>query len=106
MTDLFRKLIKEAAPQVLKAVLSDISAEANRIFGEIMGDRSAQLSWQNDYEVILRRQSVSRSFAQLSGGGQMSAAPSVRPGLLKKLSNLNITFFYEPTKIIDELRPG
>jgi exonuclease SbcC len=104
MTELFRKLIKEAAPQVLKAVLSDISAEANRIFGEIMGDRSAQLSWQNDYEVVLRRQSVSRSFAQLSGGEQMSAALSVRLALLKKLSNLNIAFFDEPTQNMDELR--
>ncbi|HAH00328.1 MAG TPA: hypothetical protein DCL75_16090, partial [Ktedonobacter sp.] len=49
MMEQFRKLIKEAAPHVLKAMLGDISAEANRIFGEIMGDRSAQLSWQNDY---------------------------------------------------------
>ena len=104
MTELFRKLIKEAAPQVLKAVLSDISAEANRIFGEIMGDRSAKLSWQNDYEIVLRRQSVSRSFAQLSGGEQMSAALSVRLALLKKLSNLNIAFFDEPTQNMDELR--
>ena len=104
MMELFRKLIKEAAPQVLKAVLSDISAEANRIFGEIMGDRSAQLSWQNEYEIILRRHSVSRSFAQLSGGEQMSAALSVRLALLKKLSNLNIAFFDEPTQNMDELR--
>jgi len=104
MTEFFRKLLKEAAPQVLKAVLNDISAEANRIFGEIMGDRSAQLSWQNDYEIILRRQSISRSFAQLSGGEQMSAALSVRLALLKKLSNLNIAFFDEPTQNMDELR--
>jgi exonuclease SbcC len=104
MTELFRKLIKEAAPQVLKAVLNDISAEANRIFGEIMGDRSAQLSWQNDYEIILRRGGINRSFAQLSGGEQMSAALSVRLALLKKLSKLNIAFFDEPTQNMDELR--
>jgi exonuclease SbcC len=100
----FRTLIKEAAPHVLKAMLSDISAEANRIFGEIMGDRSAQLSWQNDYEIIMRRQSVNRTFAQLSGGEQMSAALSVRLALLKKLSTLNIAFFDEPTQNMDELR--
>ncbi|MBO0782571.1 MAG: hypothetical protein J2P37_27465, partial [Ktedonobacteraceae bacterium] len=35
MIDHFRRLIKEAAPYVLKAMLSDISAEANRIFGEV-----------------------------------------------------------------------
>ena len=104
MMEQFRKLIKEAAPHVLKAMLGDISAEANRIFGEIMADRSGQLSWQNDYEIVLRRQSVNRSFAQLSGGEQMSAALSMRLALLKKLSNLNIAFFDEPTQNMDELR--
>jgi exonuclease SbcC len=104
MMEQFRKLIKEAAPHVLKAMLADISAEANRIFGEIMGDRSGQLSWQNDYEIILRRQGVNRTFAQLSGGEQMSAALSVRLALLKKLSTLNLAFFDEPTQNMDELR--
>ncbi len=104
MTEQFRKLIKDAAPHVLKAILADISAEANRIFGEVMGDRSAQLSWRNDYEIVLRRQGVDRSFAQLSGGEQMSAALSVRLALLKKLSTLNIAFFDEPTQNMDELR--
>ena len=100
----FRGYIKEAAPHVLKAMLADISAEANRIFGEIMGDRTAQLSWQNDYEIILRRQSSNRTFAQLSGGEQMSAALAIRLALLKKLSTLNLAFFDEPTQNMDELR--
>jgi exonuclease SbcC len=104
MIEQFRKLIKEAAPHVLKAMLVDISAEANRIFGEIMGDRSAYLSWRNDYEIVLRRQGVDRSFAQLSGGEQMSAALAVRLALLKKLSTLNIAIFDEPTQNMDELR--
>jgi exonuclease SbcC len=104
MLESFRKLIKDAAPYILKAMLDDISAEANRIFGEVMGDRSAQLSWQNDYEITLRRQGVNRSFAQLSGGEQMSAALAVRLALLKKLSTLNIAFFDEPTQNMDELR--
>ena len=104
MIEQFRKLIKEAAPHVLKAMLADISSEANRIFGEIMGDRSAYLSWRNDYEIVLRRQGVDRSFAQLSGGEQMSAALAVRLALLKKLSTLNIAIFDEPTQNMDELR--
>ena len=104
MIEQFRKLIKEAAPHVLKAMLADISAESNRIFGEIMGDRSAYLSWRNDYEIVLRRQGVDRSFAQLSGGEQMSAALAVRLALLKKLSTLNIAIFDEPTQNMDELR--
>ena len=104
MTEQFRKLIKEAGPHVLKAMLADISAEANRIFGEIMGDKSAHLSWHNDYEIVLKRQGIERSFAQLSGGEQMSAALAIRLALLKKLSTLNLAFFDEPTQNMDELR--
>lgn len=104
MMEQFRKLIKDAAPHVLRAMLSDISAEANRIFGEIMGDRSAQLNWTDDYEITLLRQGIKRSFAQLSGGEQMSAALAVRLALLKKLSTINIAFFDEPTQNMDEQR--
>ncbi|WP_069804033.1 AAA family ATPase [Thermogemmatispora onikobensis] len=104
MTDLFRQLLKEAAPQILRARLAEISAEANRIFGEIMGDRSAQLSWQDDYEIVVRSRSATRTFAQLSGGEQMSAALAVRLALLKKLSNLTIAFFDEPTQNMDSTR--
>jgi exonuclease SbcC len=104
MMEQFRKLIKEAAPHVLRAMLNDISAEANRIFGEIMGDRSAQLTWADDYEIGLLRQGVRRTFAQLSGGEQMSAALAVRLALLKKLSTINIAFFDEPTQNMDEQR--
>jgi exonuclease SbcC len=104
MMEQFRKLIKEAAPYVLKAMLNDISAHANRIFGEIMGDHAAELSWENDYEVVLHRRGIKRTFAQLSGGEQMSAALAVRLALLKKLSTLNVAFFDEPTQNMDELR--
>ena len=104
MMEQFRKLIKEAAPYVLKAMLNDISAQANRIFGEIMGDHAAELSWEHDYEVVLHRRGVKRTFAQLSGGEQMSAALAIRLALLKKLSTLNIAFFDEPTQNMDELR--
>jgi exonuclease SbcC len=104
MVEHFRKIIKEAAPFVLKAMLTDISSEANRIFCEIMGDRSGQLMWEDDYEIVLRRQGVNRTFAQLSGGEQMSAALAIRLALLKKLSTLNIAFFDEPTQNMDELR--
>ncbi len=100
----FRDLIKEAAPHILKEILNDVSASANRIFGEIMGDRSAHLTWGEDYEVSLNRQGVNRKFYQLSGGEQMSAALSIRLALLKTLSSLNIAFFDEPTQNMDEAR--
>ncbi len=106
MLQQFRDTIKEAGPHILKAVLHRISLEANRIFGEIMGDRSAQLSWEDDYEIKLRRDGRERTFAQLSGGEQMSAALAVRLALLRGLSRLDIAFFDEPTQNMDDERRG
>jgi exonuclease SbcC len=102
----FRETIKEAGPYILKAVLRAISVEANRIFGEILGDRSAQLSWEQDYEIVLRRDGRERTFAQLSGGEQMSAALAVRLALLRGLTRLDMAFFDEPTQNMDGERRG
>jgi exonuclease SbcC len=106
MLQQFRDTIKEAGPNILKAVLRAISAEANRIFGEILGDRSAVLSWEQDYEIVLRRDGRERSFAQLSGGEQMSAALAVRLALLRGLSRVDMAFFDEPTQNMDGERRG
>jgi exonuclease SbcC len=106
MLQQFRDTIKEAGPNIMKALLRQISTEANRIFGEILGDRSAQLSWENDYEIVLRRDGNERTFAQLSGGEQMSAALAVRLALLRGLTRLDIAFFDEPTQNMDGERRG
>ncbi|HEX6122431.1 MAG TPA: hypothetical protein VFY89_04690, partial [Ktedonobacterales bacterium] len=102
----FRETIKEAGPYIMRALLRQISTEANRIFGEILGDRSAQLSWEQDYEIVLRRDGRERTFALLSGGEQMSAALAVRLALLRSLSRLDIAFFDEPTQNMDGARRG
>jgi exonuclease SbcC len=97
----FRKLIAEAGPQVTRALLSQISQQANTIFGDIIGDRAGTLAWENDYEITLRRDGAVRSFAQLSGGEQMSAALAVRLALLRRLTRLDMAFFDEPTQNMD-----
>jgi exonuclease SbcC len=102
----FRETIKEAGPYIMRALLRQISVEANRIFGEILGDRSAQLSWEQDYEIVLRRDGRERTFALLSGGEQMSAALAVRLALLRSLTRLDIAFFDEPTQNMDGQRRG
>ncbi len=102
----FRDIIKEAGPNILRAQLHAISREANRIFGEILGDRSAELAWEADYEIVLRRDGRERTFAQLSGGEQMSAALAVRLALLRRLSRLDVAFFDEPTQNMDGERRG
>ncbi len=102
----FRDIIKEAGPFIMKALLREISIQANRIFGEIMGDHSAELAWTNEYEIVLGKNGQERSFAQLSGGEQMSAALAVRLALLRHLSRLDIAFFDEPTQNMDGERRG
>ncbi|MGO8949089.1 MAG: AAA family ATPase [Ktedonobacterales bacterium] len=102
----FRDIIRESGPHIMKALLREISIQANRIFGEIMGDRSAELAWTNEYEIVLCRNGQERTFAQLSGGEQMSAALAVRLALLRHLSRLDIAFFDEPTQNMDGERRG
>jgi DNA repair protein SbcC/Rad50 len=106
MLQQFRETIRDAAPHVMKELLKQISKEANRIFGDILGDRSVTLSWEEEYEIVLRTRGQERSFAQLSGGEQMSAALAVRLALLKTLAKLDVAFFDEPTQNMDELRRG
>ena len=106
MLQQFRETIKEAGPHVMKELLRQISRDANRIFGEILGDRSVELSWEEDYEIVWRSRGQTRTFTQLSGGEQMSAALAVRLALLKTLAQLDIAFFDEPTQSMDDLRRG
>ncbi len=104
MLDQFRETIKEAGPLVTQRLLSQISAQANAIFGEIIGDRSAELAWVDDYEIVLRRDGVRRTFALLSGGEQMAAALATRLALLRRLTGLDLAFFDEPTQNMDSER--
>lgn len=104
MLQQFRETIRDAGPHVMKELLKQISKGANRIFGDILGDRSVELSWEDDYEIVLRTRGQERSFAQLSGGEQMSAALAVRLALLKTLAKLDVAFFDEPTQNMDETR--
>ena len=106
MLQQFRETIRDAGPHVMKELLKQISKGANRIFGDILGDRSVELSWEDDYEIVLRTRGQERSFAQLSGGEQMSAALAVRLALLKTLAKLDVAFFDEPTQNMDETRRG
>ncbi len=96
-----RETIKEAGPFVMRALLGAISAAANRIYGDIMGDRSATLAWQDDYDIIVRHGANERKFAQLSGGEQMSAALAVRLALLRTLTNSSLVLLDEPTQNMD-----
>lgn len=102
--DAVRAALKQAGPFITQSVIHQVSTEAGQIFGELMQDYSRRLRWGEDYGVTLETDGVQRSFAQLSGGEQMSAALAVRLALVRSMSNIHIAFFDEPTAHLDEGR--
>ena len=101
-----RSVLQEAGPFVTKALVQQISYTANQLFGQIMEDYTRTLQWQEDYGIILEVDGRERSFPQLSGGEQMSAALAVRLALLQEMSDIAIAFFDEPTTNLDDARRG
>jgi exonuclease SbcC len=96
-----RDTINRAGPAVTEHLLRNISQGASDIYEEIMDDHIAELRWDRDYEVLVQRGSEVRTFAQLSGGEQMSAGLAVRLALLKEMSEVDFAFFDEPTQNMD-----
>ncbi len=99
-----RQVVRDAGPQVTRALVKVIAAEAARLYADIMADRSARLDWTEDYEIILKSGGRVRGFPQLSGGEQMAAALAVRLALLKEVSAIDLAFFDEPTANLDDRR--
>ncbi|TAK35878.1 MAG: SMC family ATPase [Chloroflexota bacterium] len=102
--DFLRSTIKNAGPHVTEILLHTISAQATGINADIMGTRAAELEWTTEYEILLHQRGQDRSFRQLSGGEQMSAALAVRLALLRELSGIDVAFFDEPTQNMDQER--
>jgi exonuclease SbcC len=102
-----RTLLRSAGPYVTRQLVANISAQASSFYCDIMNDYSGRLTWSEDYELSLEIKGYARSFQQLSGGEQMSAALALRLALLRQLSNINVAFFDEPTAHLDpERRDG
>ncbi len=102
--EFIRTVLRQAGPIVTEALLAGISDTADEIYGDIMGAPGGQLRWAADYEIVLSRGSVTRSFPQLSGGEQMAAALAVRLALLRGLLDVDLAFFDEPTQHLDAER--
>jgi exonuclease SbcC len=99
-----RAMLRQAGPYITKTLIRQISDGARDIFSDLMQDYSRHLAWHEDYGVTLEVDGRERSFAQLSGGEQMSAALSVRLALLREMSSIDVAFFDEPTVNLDEAR--
>lgn len=104
LLSLSRKLLREAAEPIADVLRQYVSVDANRYYQQISKE-NVQLLWDMDYEVVLLESNGGgykrRSFKQLSGGEQMSAALAVRLALLKNLSSVGLGFFDEPTTNLD-----
>jgi exonuclease SbcC len=96
-----RDTINNAGPAVTEHLLRNISRGASDVYEEIMDDHAAELRWDKNYEVLVQRGAETRTFVQLSGGEQMSAALAVRLALLKEMSDVDFAFFDEPTQNMD-----
>ncbi len=102
--DFIRKTIREAGPYVTRVLVQTISAEADRIFGDIMNDHTMRLLWGEDYAIAIEQRGNERDFSQLSGGEKMAAALAVRLALLREMSDIRVAFFDEPTAHLDDER--
>ncbi len=99
-----REIIRMAGPEVIRVFIDLISREATEMYCEIAGDRRFDIKWTNDYDIVLTEDGRERTFRQLSGGEQMSAALAVRLAVLKILTSSDVVFLDEPTQNLDESR--
>jgi len=99
-----REIIRMAGPEVIRVFIELISKEATEMYCEIAGDRRFEIKWTQDYDIQLMEDGRERTFRQLSGGEQMSAALAVRLAVLKILTNSDVVFLDEPTQNLDESR--
>ncbi len=99
-----REVIRMAGPEVIRVYIELISREATEMYCEIAGDRRFEIKWTPDYDIVLTEDGRERTFRQLSGGEQMSAALAVRLAVLKILTSSDVVFLDEPTQNLDETR--
>ena len=104
VTRLIRNSLRDAGPEVTKAMVFGVSNSANEIFCEIMGSYDQSLQWDEEYGIWLESGGYRRSFRQLSGGEQITAALSVRLALLRDLLRIDTAFLDEPTQNLDATR--
>uniref|UniRef100_B8HWC2 Nuclease SbcCD subunit C n=1 Tax=Cyanothece sp. (strain PCC 7425 / ATCC 29141) TaxID=395961 RepID=B8HWC2_CYAP4 len=99
-----RQIYNKSGPRITSFYLQSISAQADRLFRELLNRPDVNLEWTEDYEIRIQEAGHWRSFKSLSGGEQMCAALAVRLSLLKVLADIDIAFFDEPTTNMDRLR--
>ncbi len=103
LMNFIRNIYNTSAEEIAQVFLRFISQDATKIYRQLSGE-NVQLIWENNYQVFLKDKHRTRTFKQLSGGEQMSAAFAIRLALLRKFSTIRLGFFDEPTTHLDESR--
>jgi len=108
-TSWIRSILNRAGARIASVYREHMAREAGRIYREISRE-NVSLEWREDYEIflvdVINSRERNRSFRQLSGGEQMTAALAMRLALLKQLYGAGIGFFDEPTTNLDTERRG
>ncbi|MGI6161775.1 MAG: hypothetical protein ACOYJD_07065, partial [Christensenellales bacterium] len=97
-----QRLLSLAGERIASAYREELGRRANSIYASVAGEGG--LEWVTNYELELTTDGRRRSFKQLSGGEQMTAALSVRLSLLDSLWRGGFGFFDEPTVNLDRQR--
>lgn len=99
-----RSILAGAGERIAAFYREAIGVQATQFYRDISREQ-AQLLWSEDYDCLLIDRHLDaervRSFRQLSGGEQMSAALAVRLSLFLHLFGGGIVFFDEPTSNLD-----
>lgn len=109
LLEYIRSVFNRAGERVAAVYREYLAHEANRLYREVAKE-NVTLEWREDYELVLadshQGRKRERSFRQLSGGEQMTAALAVRLALLGQLARVKLGFFDEPTTNLDVERRG
>ncbi len=99
-----RNYIRDMGPRMARILNQRISHSANIIHQELTNSASAELAWDETFTITLKVLGRERTFSQLSGGEQMTAALAVNLAMQQELSTVGFAFFDEPTANLDEDR--
>lgn len=99
LTELARKILRDAAPAVAQHLCTRIASRAQAVFNQINAD-PIELVWRAE-RFSLEVTPGDRRFAMLSGGEQTKLALAMTLAMVEEFSGLRFCIFDEPTYGID-----
>ncbi len=103
LVEFMRKTYGKIGKPIKERILQTLSTQANMIFAYLEPDY-VRLNWDHNYNLLIQNRFGQKSFRQLSGGEQLSAALSIQLTLAKEFTRLKFCIFDEPTSNLDQER--